>query len=31
VASVQTGEPKPVTFDQLLAVPYHPGVLLTMR
>ena len=31
VASVQAGEPKPVTFDQLLAAPYHPGVLLTVR
>ena len=25
------GGPKPVTFDQLLATPYHPGVLLTLR
>ena len=34
VALVQPGVPggpKPVTFDQLLAVPYHPGVVLTMR
>jgi hypothetical protein len=31
VPLVQPGGPKPVTFDQLLAASYHPGVLLTLR